>query len=71
MISGDTKKSLTLVASEKFGRYSVNEFIKKCLSLSLSSSDFFFDMLTNVLDEFYNGYSTNLGCLPDIRELKR
>lgn len=70
MTNCNTKKSLILLASEKFGRYSVNEFVKKCLSLSLTSSDFFFDILTNVLDEFYNGCPT-LGSLSNIRELKR
>lgn len=49
----DTKKNLLQYANDKFGRYSVNEFLKKCLRLAIDKPDFFFDTLTNVVNTFY------------------
>lgn len=69
--SFDTKKSLFLSASDKFGRYSVNDFIKKSLALSLSKPDFFFDVLTGVIDVFYDDSLPSFSVLADIRKLKR
>lgn len=71
MINGDTKKSLTLIAHEKFGRYSVNEFFKKTLRIAIDKPDFFFDVLTGVVDVFYDDSLPNSTNLADIRKLKR
>lgn len=71
MSVNDTKKSLTLVANEKFGRYSVNEFFKKTLRLSIGKPDFFFDVLTGVIDVFYDDSLPNFANLSDIRKIKR
>lgn len=71
MINGDTKKSLTLIAHEKFGRYSVNEFFKKTLRIAIDKPDFFFDVLTGVVDVFYDDSLSNSVNLADIRKLKR
>lgn len=71
MINGDTKKSLTLIAHDKFGRYSVNEFFKKTLRIAIDKPDFFFDVLTGVVDVFYDDSLPNSTSLADIRKLKR
>lgn len=54
MSVNDTKKSLTLIAYDKFGRYSVNEFFKKTLRLAIDCPDFFFDVLTGVINIGYD-----------------
>lgn len=48
-----TKKKLLVEIQQKYGLYSVNEFTKKCYEYALAHKDFFFDVLTGVLGEYY------------------
>lgn len=49
----ETKRSLLDSVRKKYGVYSVNEFTKKCYELAASYKDFFFDVLTNVIEQYY------------------
>lgn len=51
----ETKKDLLQKCCALYGSYSVNEFVKKCLSLSVAYKDFFFDILTGVVEASYSG----------------
>lgn len=54
-----TKKQYLFDLQQKFGIYSVNEFTKKCYDCALRHKDFFFDVLTGVVDQYYTEDSMN------------
>lgn len=48
-----TKKQCLFAVQEVYGVHSVNDFTKKCYELAVSHKDFFFDVLTGVVDQYY------------------
>lgn len=53
MNSQKTKKELLSELQAKYGKSSVNEFLKNCLSLALSSQDFYSDVLFRIFEDSY------------------
>lgn len=54
-----TKKQFLTDIQNKYGLYSVNEFTKKCYECALRHKDFFFDVLTGVIDQYYTSQEEN------------
>lgn len=48
-----TKKELLSDLQTKYGKSSVNEFLKNCMSLAYDSKDFFSDMIFRVIEDTY------------------
>lgn len=65
----DTKKTMLFNCQQKFGVSATNEFVKKCFRLALSCNDFFTDVITGVVDVFYEDDSLlNSVNISDIRK---
>lgn len=55
-----TKKKYLADVQKKYGVYSVNEFTKKCYECALKHTDFFFEVLTGVVEVYYTEQEENL-----------
>lgn len=54
MLKNKTKKELLSELQLKYGKSSVNEFVRNCLSLALDSKDFFSDVIFRVVEATYD-----------------
>lgn len=54
-----TKKQCLFSAQQMFGTHAVNDFTKKCYDCATKHKDFFFDVLTGVVDQYYTEQEEN------------
>lgn len=54
-----TKKKYLFDVQQKYGTYAANEFTKKCYEIALAHKDFFFDVLTGSVYQYYTEQSEN------------
>lgn len=65
-----TKRELLSTVQLRYGKYAVNDFIKSCLQLSLNHRDYFFDVLTGVVDAFYSDSEDHVSSSLEILRLR-
>lgn len=54
-----TKKQYLFDVQQKFGVHAVNEFTKKCYDCAARHKNFFFDVLTGVVEHYYTDQEEN------------